>query len=224
MYKLFIKRFLDIVFSLLLLILFSPIFIIIVFIIRKDGEKAIFTQYRSGKNNVPFKIYKFRTMSIKNDVHDFDKEDVMTEFGKKLKNTSLDELPQLINILKGDMSFIGPRPWILDYSQFFNQEQMRRLSIRPGLTGLAQCKGRNNISIEEKINYDIEYVDNVSFINDMKIVFLTIKSLVKKEGTSSSKFTIKSELDELKKQSRYKGIKINSKNESVNFVLEREYR
>ena len=224
MYKLFIKRFLDIVFSLLLLILFSPIFIIIVFIIRKDGEKAIFTQYRSGKNNVPFKIYKFRTMSIKNDVHDFDKEDVMTEFGKKLKNTSLDELPQLINILKGDMSFIGPRPWILDYSMYFNQEQMRRLSIRPGLTGLAQCKGRNNISIEEKINYDIEYVDNVSFINDMKIVFLTIKSLVKKEGTSSSKFTIKSELDELKKQSRYKGIKINSKNESVNFVLEREYR
>ena len=164
MYKLFLKRLVDIVFSLLLIIIFSPLMLIIAILIRKDGGKAIFIQERSGRYNKPFKIYKFRSMIQNNDVHDFRYEDVITPIGKFLKDTSLDELPQLFNILKGDMSFIGPRPWITDYSNYFTVNQMRRLDVRPGLTGLAQCNGRNNISIMEKINYDLYYVENISLL------------------------------------------------------------
>lgn len=223
MYKLFIKRILDIIFSMIMLILFAPIMLIIALIVRKDGGKAIFIQERSGKNNIPFNIYKFRTMSPKNDVHNFKQEDIMTNFGRKLKNTSLDELPQLINILKGDMSFIGPRPWITDYSKYFTDEQMKRLSVRPGLTGLAQCSGRNNISIDQKILYDIKYVNNISFINDVKIIFLTIKSVLIKDGATTSKFTIMNELEELKKQSKYNSITIyKAIFNRLNLILERK--
>ena len=208
MYRLFIKRLLDIIFSVIFIILFAPLMLIIAIIIRKDGGNAIFVQKRSGKNNVAFNIYKFRTMQIDNDVHDFNCEDKMTKYGRFLKNTSLDELPQLFNILKGDMSFIGPRPWIVEYSKYFTTKQMKRLSVKPGLTGLAQCHGRNNITINEKINYDVKYVSNVSLIGDIKIIILTIKSMLKKEGSSAGKFVIKNELQELKNQSRYKRIVI----------------
>ena len=221
MYKLFIKRLLDIILSLTLIIIFSPLMLIIALKVRKDGGNAIFIQERSGRYNKPFKIYKFRTMIQDNDVHDFKREDVITPFGKFLKDTSLDELPQLFNILKGDMSFIGPRPWITDYSNFFTVKQMRRLDERPGLTGLAQCNGRNNISIVEKINYDIYYVENISLLLDIKIFIKTIKSGFTKNGAVSSKFAIKSELEELMLQPRYVEIKQENIYPKLNTYLNR---
>ena len=221
MYKLFIKRLLDIILSLTLIIIFSPLMLIIALKVRKDGGNAIFIQERSGRYNKPFKIYKFRTMIQDNDVHDFKREDVITPFGKFLKDTSLDELPQLFNILKGDMSFIGPRPWITDYSNFFTVKQMRRLDERPGLTGLAQCNGRNNISIVEKINYDIYYVENISLLLDIKIFIKTIKSVFTKNGAVSSKFAIKSELEELMLQPRYVEIKQENIYPKLNTYLNR---
>ena len=221
MYKVFVKRLLDIILSSLMIVICLPLMIIIALIIKKDGGSAIFIQKRSGKDNDPFMIYKFRTMHIENDVHDFKCEDRITKFGKFLKRTSLDELPQLFNILKGDMSFIGPRPWITDYSKYYTIDQMKRLSVKPGLTGLAQCHGRNSLSIIEKINYDLEYVEDVSFINDIKIVFLTIKSFLDKNSASTTKFTIKSELDQLKSQSRYQNIIFNSRYNNKT-VLERK--
>ena len=221
MYKVFVKRLLDIILSSLMIVICLPLMIIIALIIKKDGGSAIFIQKRSGKDNDPFMIYKFRTMHIENDVHDFKCEDRITKFGKFLKRTSLDELPQLFNILKGDMSFIGPRPWITDYSKYYTLNQMKRLSVKPGLTGLAQCCGRNSLSIIEKINYDIKYVEDISFINDIKIVFLTIKSLLDKDSASTTKFTIKSELDQLKSQSRYANFTIDNKFKNVNPIFER---
>jgi len=221
MYRLVIKRLLDIILSFLLIIIFLPLMIIIAFKIRKDGGPAIFIQERSGRYNKPFKIYKFRSMIKNNDVHDFKCEDVITPFGKFLKDTSLDELPQLFNILKGDMSFIGPRPWITDYSNYFTVNQMGRLDVRPGLTGLAQCNGRNNISIMEKINYDLYYVENISLIMDIKIFIKTIKSVFTKNGAVSSKFAIKSELEELMMQPRYVQIKQENIYPKMTMLLDR---
>jgi len=221
MYRLVIKRLVDIILSFLLIIIFLPLMIIIAFKIRKDGGPAIFIQERSGRYNKPFKIYKFRSMIKNNDVHDFKCEDVITPFGKFLKDTSLDELPQLFNILKGDMSFIGPRPWITDYSNYFTVNQMGRLDVRPGLTGLAQCNGRNNISIMEKINYDLYYVENISLIMDIKIFIKTIKSVFTKNGAVSSKFAIKSELEELMMQPRYVQIKQENIYPKMTMLLDR---
>ena len=221
MYKLFLKRILDIILSLVLIIISAPLMVIIAILIRKDGGKAIFIQERSGRYNQTFKIYKFRSMIQNNDVHDFKCEDVITPFGKFLKDTSLDELPQLFNILKGDMSFIGPRPWITDYSNYFTVNQMRRLDVRPGLTGLAQCNGRNNISIMEKINYDLYYVENISLLMDIKVFIKTIKSVFTKNGAVSSKFAIKSELEELMLQPRYIQIKQKNVYPKINILLDR---
>lgn len=215
MYKLIFKRLFDIVLSFVLIILLSPLMLVIAIIIKKDKGPVLFKQDRSGKNNVPFKIYKFRTMKTNNNLYDYNTKDSITKFGKYLRDTSLDELPQLFNILKGEMSFIGPRPWILDYSLYYNERQVKRLSVKPGLTGLAQASGRNNISIDEKINYDIEYVDNITFINDIKIVIKTIKAIINKEGSYSDKFTIKNELDELKNKYRFKNITIENYNMNV---------
>lgn len=200
MYRLIFKRLFDIILSLILIIVTLPIMAVLAIIIRMDGGPAIFVQKRSGKNNKVFKIFKFRSMSVNNDVHDFKKEDAITPFGQFMKDTSLDELPQLFNILKGDMSFIGPRPWIVDYSMYFTKQQMKRLNVRPGLTGLAQCSGRNNISIKEKINFDVEYVENLSLLMDIKVFFKTIKAVITKNGSVSSKLAIKRELEELKEQ------------------------
>lgn len=139
-------------------------------------------------------------MAVDNDVHDFSKQDNHTKVGDVLRKTSLDELPQIINILKGEMSFIGPRPWITDYYENMTEEQRHRNDVLPGITGLAQAKGRNNITIFDKINYDLEYVQNYSFIQDVKIVFLTIKTVLSKEGADAGKGTIQIELDTLKTQ------------------------
>lgn len=200
MYK-YVKRILDLIIAITLFIIFLIPMIIISILIKLDSKgPVLFKQVRTGKNGKPFNLYKFRSMAVDNDVHDFSKQDNHTKVGDVLRKTSLDELPQIINILKGEMSFIGPRPWITDYYENMTEEQRHRNDVLPGITGLAQAKGRNNITIFDKINYDLEYVQNYSFIQDVKIVFLTIKTVLSKEGADAGKGTIQVELDTLKTQ------------------------
>ena len=200
MYK-YIKRLFDIILSLLGLIVFIIPMIIIGIAIKIDSKgPVLFKQKRTGYKGKEFNLYKFRSMSVDNDVHDFSKKDQHTKVGNFLRKTSLDEIPQLFNILRGKMSFIGPRPWIPDYYNNMNERQRHRCDVLPGLTGLAQCLGRNTISIFEKINYDLEYVKNYSFKEDIKIVFLTIKTVLSKEGADAGKDTIQNELEDLKTQ------------------------
>ena len=172
---------------------------------------VIFKQIRSGKNNKNFTLYKFRSMIYNNNLYDTSVEDQVTKIGRILRKTSLDELPQLFNILKGEMSFIGPRPWILDYAKYFTKHQMRRLEVLPGITGLAQCSGRNNLGIIERIDIDVEYVENMSLFLDIYIVLKTIKSVLKKEGFSNSKSAIHEELNILKNQNKIPNRKKNKK-------------
>ena len=201
MYKKFGKRLIDIILSLLLLIILSPILLMVALSIKLESKgPAIFKQTRSGKNNENFTLYKFRSMAANNDIYDKTSEDRITKVGNFIRKTSLDELPQLFNIIKGEMSFIGPRPWIVEYAKNFTDEQMRRLEVLPGITGLAQCSGRNNLNIIERINIDINYVDNISLKQDIMIVFKTIKSILKKEGFSNSKSGIHDEIKMLEMQ------------------------
>mgnify|MGYP002625247238 CR=1 FL=1 len=160
----------------------------------------MFKQIRTGKGGKDITIYKFRTMVAENDVHDFSIQDKHTKVGKILRRLSLDEIPQLISIAKGDMSFIGPRPWIPDYYENMNEKQKHRTDVRPGLTGLAQVKGRNDITIVEKINYDLEYVDKYSPIEDLKIIYWTIETVFSKKGADAGKGTISNELNYLRNQ------------------------
>lgn len=182
------------------LIIASPLMLIIAIAIKLDSKGDIlFKQVRTGKKGVPFTMYKFRTMVQSNDVHDFKKADEHTRVGKILRKTSLDELPQLISIATGNMSFIGPRPWITDYYDNMNEEQRHRNDVRPGLTGLAQAMGRNNLTIFDKIGYDLEYIRNYSLKQDIRIVFLTIKAVFSGEGAEAGKQTIQCELKDLRK-------------------------
>ncbi len=200
MYK-YVKRGIDLVMAVLLLIIFLIPMLIIAVLIKLDSKgPVLFKQKRTGLKGKVFNLYKFRSMVTDNDVHDFSKGDQHTKVGNILRKTSLDELPQIINILKGEMSFIGPRPWITDYYDNMSEKQRHRNDVLPGITGLAQAKGRNNISINEKINYDLEYVKNYSFRQDVKIVFLTIKTVLSKEGADAGKNTIQNELEDLKTQ------------------------
>lgn len=200
MYKNFVKRILDLLFSLILVVVLFPIFIIISILIKlEDGGPVFFKQLRSGKKE-DFLMYKFRSMKKNNDVHNLNEKDCVTKIGHFLRKTSLDELPQLFNIIRGEMSFVGPRPWITDYAKYFTAEQMKRLDVLPGITGLAQVSGRNDISIIEKINLDIEYVEKINIFLDIKIIFKTFISIFSKKGNNSDKFAIKNELDELKNQ------------------------
>jgi len=193
------KRFFDFIFACLLLVIFFPIMLLIAIAIKLDSEgPAIFVQLRSGKNGKEFKMYKFRSMTCNNDVHNFEIENKLTMVGKFIRSTSLDELPQLFNILKGEMSFIGPRPWITDYKKYFTKNQKRRLEVLPGITGLAQASGRNDLSVKEKINLDIYYVDHLSFLMDFKVIVDTIKTVLSKQGAEMPKSGIKNELEELK--------------------------
>lgn len=181
MYKKYIKSLLDIVLSLIAIIITLPIFLIIgILVLIFLGKPAIFRQKRPGKNEKIFTMYKFRTMSNKKDKDGnlLPNELRITKFGNFLRKTSLDEIPEFINILKGDMSFVGPRPLRADYLPLYNKEQKHRHDIRPGLTGLAQVSGRNNITWSEKFKYDLEYVNNITFQNDLKIVFLTIEKVI----------------------------------------------
>lgn len=203
MYRKVIKKLFDLILALILTILLSPLMLIISIMIKLDSKgPVIFKQIRSGKNNKNFTLYKFRSMIYNNNLYDTSVEDQVTKIGRILRKTSLDELPQLFNILKGEMSFIGPRPWIVDYAKYFTKHQMRRLEVLPGITGLAQCSGRNNLGIIERIDIDVEYVENMSLFLDIYIVLKTIKSVLKKEGFSNSKSAIHEELNILKNQNK----------------------
>ena len=183
-----IKRFMDFLIAALSIIIFSPLLIFLAILVRvKLGGPVIFKQERPGLNGKVFKLYKFRTMTDAKDENGnlLDDEYRLTSFGKKLRSTSLDELPELYNILKGDMSIVGPRPLLVKYLPLYNDEQKRRHDVRPGLTGLAQVSGRNAITWTEKFNKDIEYVDNVSLGLDISIFFKTIYCVLKKEGINS---------------------------------------
>jgi len=183
-----IKRFMDFLIAALSIIIFSPLLIILAILVRvKLGGPVIFKQERPGLNGKVFKLYKFRTMTDAKDENGnlLDDEYRLTSFGKKLRSTSLDELPELYNILKGDMSIVGPRPLLVKSLPLYNDEQKRRHDVRPGLTGLAQVSGRNAITWTEKFNKDIEYVDNVSLGLDISIFFKTIYCVLKKEGINS---------------------------------------
>ena len=185
LYKNIIKRFLDIAFSALALILFWWLYLVLAILIKVNlGSPVIFTQERPGKDGKIFKLYKFRSMSLETDENGNLLPDSkrLNNFGKVLRSTSLDELPELFNIIKGDMSVVGPRPLLVKYLQFYNEEEDRRHEMRPGLTGLAQVSGRNALTWKERFLCDIQYVDNVSFWMDLKIILLTVKKIFVREG------------------------------------------
>ncbi|GAB1758469.1 sugar transferase [Priestia megaterium] len=187
-YRSYIKRLLDIILSLIAIICLSFVFLIVALLVRiKLGSPVLFKQERPGINEKIFLMYKFRTMT---DARGTDGEllpdDVrLTRFGKFLRSTSLDELPELFNILKGNMSLVGPRPLLVQYLPLYNSHQKRRHEVRPGLSGLAQINGRNSISWEDKFNLDVKYVDSVSFKQDIRIIFLTIRQVFVREGINS---------------------------------------
>lgn len=188
-YERFFKRPLDIICALLALTVFWWLYLIVAVLVRiKLGSPVIFKQARPGKNEKIFNLYKFRTMTDEKDENGnlLPDEVRLTKFGKFLRKTSLDELPEAVNILKGDMSVVGPRPLLVEYLPRYNAKQKRRHEVRPGLSGYAQVHGRNAISWEEKFDLDVEYVDEITFAGDAKIVFMTVfKSFFKQEGISS---------------------------------------
>lgn len=187
-YEKYIKRPQDMLCALLALIVLSPILLITAFLVRvKLGSPVIFKQERPGLNGKIFTLYKFRTMTDERDSEGnlLPDEERLTKFGKLLRSTSLDELPELLNILFGDIAVIGPRPLLVEYLPRYNAEQRRRHEVRPGLSGLAQVNGRNAISWEDKFKYDIQYVDHVTFLGDWKIIFQTILNVIKRDGINS---------------------------------------
>lgn len=187
-YARFVKRIVDILLSGLALIILSPVLAIVAFLVRtKLGSPVIFKQKRPGLNEQIFTMYKFRTMTSETDSQGklLPDEVRLTKFGKLLRSTSLDELPELWNIVKGDMSIVGPRPLLVEYLPLYNEEQRQRHLVRPGLTGWAQVNGRNSISWIEKFKLDCQYVNNINFKQDLLIFFLTIKKVFVKEGISS---------------------------------------
>lgn len=188
MYRKILKRWMDFIVSLLAIIILSPIFLIVgVMVGRKLGRPVLFKQERPGRDGKIFKMYKFRTMTNKKDTNGklLPDEKRLTPFGKKLRSTSLDELPELINIVKGDMSIVGPRPLLVKYLPLYSKRQKRRHEVRPGITGLAQVHGRNAISWEEKFEWDVKYVENITFLGDLKIILETIRTVLGGEGISS---------------------------------------
>lgn len=197
-YRRFIKRPMDFLLSLIAIIVLSPVFLVVAILVRiKLGSPVIFKQKRPGLNEKIFTMYKFRTMTDERGENGELLPDSvrLTRFGKFLRSTSLDELPEIFNILKGDMSIVGPRPLLVQYLSLYNEHQKRRHEVRPGLSGLAQVNGRNAISWEDKFNLDVEYVDKISFVMDLKIILITLKKTFVREGitfengTTSNKFT-----------------------------------
>ncbi len=187
-YERFVKRPIDIVCALAAIIVFFWLYLIVAVLVRvKLGSPVLFKQERPGKNEKIFNLYKFRTMTDERDENgELLPDDVrLTKFGKFLRSTSLDELPEAFNILKGDMSVVGPRPLLVQYLPLYNEKQHRRHEVRPGLSGYAQVNGRNSVTWEEKFNLDVEYVDKITFTGDVKIVFDTVVKAIKREGISS---------------------------------------
>ena len=188
-YERFIKRPQDFICALVATIVLSPVLFVGAILVKiKLGSPVLFTQDRPGRNGKIFKLYKFRTMlPPKDGVIDPAQDSArLTPFGKKLRATSLDELPELFNMLKGDMSVVGPRPLLVQYLERYNEHQARRHEVRPGFTGLAQVHGRNAISWEEKFDWDIKYVDHITFLGDWRIIFETIRTVLKREGISAA--------------------------------------
>jgi lipopolysaccharide/colanic/teichoic acid biosynthesis glycosyltransferase len=183
-----LKRFFDILVSLLLLVFLFPFVIIIsVWIYRSLGAPVLFKQYRPGRDGAGFRMVKFRTMRDSFDYHGepLPDEERLTPFGKWLRSTSLDELPELWNVVKGDMSLVGPRPLLMEYLPLYTEEQRRRHEVRPGITGWAQVNGRNTISWDEKFNLDIWYVENQSFFLDIKILWKTLNKVLRRDGITA---------------------------------------
>ncbi|MDQ9022750.1 sugar transferase [Acinetobacter sichuanensis] len=182
------KRLVDIIISLIALIILSPIFLLVANKVRKNlGSPIFFYQERPGKDGKLFKMIKFRSMkdAFDKDGNPLPDDQRITPFGQKLRSTSLDEMPQLINVLKGDMSIVGPRPQMKEFLDHYTPHQMRRHEVKPGMTGLAQVSGRNNLSWEEKFDLDVEYVEKQSTLFDFKIMFKTVEVMVKKEGINA---------------------------------------
>ena len=185
MYKVYFKPLLDCVVSLLGIVVLSPVFLVILIcLFISNNGKVFFVQNRPGKNEKIFKIIKFRTMNNKKDAHGNLLPDAerLTYLGKIVRKTSLDEIPQLINVLKGDMSLIGPRPLLPEYLSLYNERQKKRHTVKPGITGWAQINGRNAVEWNKKFEFDVWYIENLSFILDLQILFLTLKKVVKLEG------------------------------------------
>lgn len=188
MYKKFLKRILDFCLSLLALLVLSPVLLVLTVVgAAVMGGNPFFTQLRPGKDEKIFKLIKFRSMTNKKDADGklLPDEQRLTKYGKFLRSTSLDELPELINILKGDMSLVGPRPLLVQYLPLYNDRQRHRHDVRPGLTGLAQVRGRNGISFEQRFELDLQYIETLSFKTDLRILLDTVTSVLKREGISS---------------------------------------
>lgn len=182
------KRLLDIIISLIALIILFPIFLIVAYKVHKElGSPIFFIQHRPGKDGKLFGMIKFRSMKDANDAdgNPLPDEERITPFGQKLRSTSLDEMPQLINVLKGDMSIVGPRPQLAEFMEHYTEHQHRRHEVKPGMTGLAQVSGRNNLTWEEKFDYDVEYVDTHNIFLDFKIMFKTFLVMLTKEGINA---------------------------------------
>ncbi|MBQ0036862.1 MAG: sugar transferase [Firmicutes bacterium] len=188
MYKNFFKRLFDFVLSLMALIILSPLFIVLIIVnaIKMKGN-PFFVQERPGWHEKVFKLIKFRSMTEEKDENgNYLPDEVrLTKYGEWLRNTSLDEIPELINICKGDMAIVGPRPLLVQYLPLYNEEQHHRHDVRPGLTGLAQVNGRFNLLWQEKFKYDVEYVNNITLMNDIKIIIKTVKCVIKKENVEN---------------------------------------
>lgn len=191
MYERYVKRILDLIFAIILLIILSPIMLIAAIAIKIEDPKGpvLFKQKRPGKDAKIFKVCKFRTMKVETESDGKKLSDMerMTKVGSFLRKTSIDELPQLFNVIRGEMSFIGPRPLLVQYLQCYSLEQMRRHEVTPGISGWAQVNGRNAISWEEKFEHDVWYVDNQSFLLDLKIFWLTIYNVINRKDINNSK-------------------------------------
>ena len=200
MYRNFFKRTFDFILALLAIICLCPILLLVylLLLIANEGAGAIFLQERPGRYGKIFKVIKFKTMNDKRGTDGKLLLDTLriTKVGRFVRNTSLDELPQLFNVLKGDMSFIGPRPLLVKYLPLYSEEQMRRHEVRPGITGWAQCHGRNNLSWTERFKYDVLYVDHLSIWTDIRVILISIKSVLTRQGITTNNTNVKATMEE----------------------------